>query len=67
MHIVERAKNLMMSAGSEWVMWLLIALSAMSIAVIIERVLALRTLKTDLSKLRRDLVAGLFEGGFTKA
>ena len=67
MHIVERAKNLMMSAGSEWVMWLLIALSAMSIAVIIERVLALRALKTDLSELRRDLVTGLFEGGFAKA
>lgn len=67
MHIVDRAKNLMMSTGSEWVMWLLIVLSALSIAVIIERVLALRALKTDLSKLRRDLVTDLFEGGFAKA
>jgi len=67
MHIVERAKNLMMNAGSEWVMWLLIVLSAVSIAIIVERVLALRTLKTDLTSLRRQLVDGLFEGGFAKA
>ncbi len=67
MHIVDRAKNLMMSTGSEWVMWLLITLSALSIAIIIERVLALRALKTDLSKLRRDLVTSLFDGGFAKA
>jgi biopolymer transport protein ExbB len=67
MHIVERAKLLMMSAGSEWVMWLLIGLSIASVAVIIERVLALRALRTDLSALRRDLVQGLQRGGFLEA
>jgi biopolymer transport protein ExbB len=67
MHIVDRTKNLMMNAGSAWVMWLLIALSAVSIVVIVERVLALRALNKDLTPLRRDLVNGLFEGGFAKA
>ena len=67
MHIVERAKNIMMSAGSAWVMWLLVALSVASVAIIFERLLALRSLKTDLSDLRRNLVDGLIEGGFTKA
>lgn len=67
MHIVERMKSLMMSAGSEWVMWLLIALSVASVAVIAERVLSLRSLRVDISLLRRSLVIGLREGGFEKA
>jgi biopolymer transport protein ExbB len=67
MHIVERTKNLMMNAGSEWVMWLLIVLSIASIAVIAERVLVLRSLRVDLERLRRDLVRGLRDGGFVKA
>ena len=67
MHIVERAKNIMMGAGAEWVMWLLIALSIASIAVILERVLALRSLRTDPTALRSALVHGLREGGFAKA
>jgi biopolymer transport protein ExbB len=67
MNIVERAKSVMMSAGSEWVMWLLIALSVASVAVIIERVLALRALRTDLARLRKDLVDSLRQGGFARA
>jgi len=67
MHIVERMKSLMMSAGSEWVMWLLIVLSIASVAVIAERVLSLRTLRVDVSILRKSLVLGLREGGFEKA
>jgi len=67
MHIVERMKSLMMSAGSEWILWLLIALSVASVAVILERVLVLRSLRVDLSSLREDLVAGLREGGFAEA
>jgi len=67
MHIVERTKNLMMNAGSEWVMWLLIALSIASIAIIAERLLVLRTLRVDLEQLRRDLVRGLRDGGFVQA
>jgi biopolymer transport protein ExbB len=67
MHIVERAKNVMMMAGAEWVMWLLIGLSVASVAVIIERVLALRALRSDPSRLRADLTKGLREGGFAQA
>jgi biopolymer transport protein ExbB len=67
MHIVERVKNLMMVTGAEWVMWLLIALSIASIAVILERTLSLRRVRIDLSALRRTLVDGLREGGFAKA
>ena len=54
----------MMAAGSEWIMWLLIGLSVASVAVIVERVLALRALGSDLSVMRRDLVKALREGGF---
>ena len=67
MHIVERTKNLMMDAGSEWIMWLLIALSVASIAVIAERLLVLRTLRVDVGTLRRELIHSLRTGGFTAA
>jgi biopolymer transport protein ExbB len=67
MHIVVRAKNIMMNTGSEWVMWLLVILSVASVAVIFERIIALRSLKTDLTGLRRNLTDGLIDGGFTKA
>jgi biopolymer transport protein ExbB len=67
MHIVERMKQLMMSAGSEWVMWLLIALSIASVAVIVERVLSLRALRTDIAGLRKRMVDGLRDGGFESA
>lgn len=67
MHIVERTKGLMLEAGSEWVMWLLIGLSIASIAVIVERILALRSLRVDLEKLRHELVHGLRQGGFGTA
>lgn len=67
MNIVERMKSLMMSTGSQWVMWVLIALSVASIAVIVERVITLRSLRVDVSLLRQKLVQGLREGGFEKA
>lgn len=67
MHIVERTKNLMTATGAEWVMWLLIALSVISIAVIIERILSLRSLRLDLSAVRRALIDGLHTGGFATA
>jgi biopolymer transport protein ExbB len=67
MHIVERTKGLMMSTGSEWIMWLLIALSVASMAVIVERWLVLRALRVDLDTLRKSLVRGLRDGGFSRA
>ncbi len=67
MHVVERTKALMMSTGSEWILWLLLALSAASIAVILERVYVLRSLGGDLAPLRAALRRGLREGGFARA
>ncbi|HMA91459.1 MAG TPA: MotA/TolQ/ExbB proton channel family protein [Polyangiaceae bacterium] len=67
MHIVERTKNLMMNAGSEWIMWLLILLSVASIAVIAERTIILRSLGGDIARLRRALVDALRDGGFSQA
>jgi biopolymer transport protein ExbB len=59
--------SLMKAAGAEWVLWLLIGLSIFSIAVIVERVLVLRSLRTDIAHLRRELVGALRDGGFKKA
>lgn len=67
MHIVERTKNLMMSTGSEWIMWVLILLSVASIAIIAERLIVLRQLTGDISALRQGLVKALREGGFAGA
>ncbi|HEY5956670.1 MAG TPA: MotA/TolQ/ExbB proton channel family protein, partial [Polyangiaceae bacterium] len=48
-------------------MWLLIALSVASIAIIAERLLVLRTLRVDLPEMRQALVRALREGGFGQA
>lgn len=67
MHLVDRAKDIMVSTGSEWVLWLLLALSIGSIAVTIERMLKLRSLRVDIDELRTKLNDALREGGFAKA
>ncbi len=67
MHLVERAKDIMVGTGSEWVLWLLLALSVASIAIIIERVLKLRALRVDIEELRTVLSGALRKGGFAEA
>jgi biopolymer transport protein ExbB len=67
MQIVERVKTLMVNTGAEWVMWLLIVLSVASVAIIVERVLSLRALRTDIALLRNRLVSALHDGGFEDA
>lgn len=67
MNLVDRAKDIMVSTGSEWVLWLLLVLSIASIAVIIERVLRLRALRVDLDDMRAKLNDALRIGGFVKA
>jgi biopolymer transport protein ExbB len=42
--------------GAEWVLWLLMALSVISVAVMIERVLFLRQRRIDLVRLERSVV-----------
>jgi len=67
MHLVDRAKDIMVSTGSEWVLWLLLVLSVASIAIIIERVLRLRALRVDIDDMRTKLSDALRQGGFAKA
>lgn len=67
MNLVERAKDLMVTTGAEWVLWLLLALSIGSIAIIIERMLKLRVLRVDMDEVRSVLSQALRQGGFEKA
>ena len=47
MRLTERLLNLTL-VGSEWVLWLLIALSVLSVAVMVERAIHLAGRKIDL-------------------
>ena len=67
MHLVERSKQLLLATGSEWVLWILVGLSAASLAIIVERVVALRKLRGDTDDLRAVLASALKEGGFARA
>lgn len=53
--------------GAEWVMWLLIALSALSIAVLVDRMLYFRGLKDDLGALGDTVNAKLRAGDMAGA
>jgi biopolymer transport protein ExbB len=67
MNIVERGKVLLIAGGSEWVLWLLVGASVVSLAVIIERAWQLLALRTDFDALRGDFVRALADGGFARA
>lgn len=62
MSTVEAIKNFFLHTGAAWVLWLLFALSFISIAVVIERVFVFRSKGADLKrladKLDRHLAAG---------
>jgi biopolymer transport protein ExbB len=66
MHIVEHARDLMLHTGAAWVLWLLVALSVLSIGVIVDRAIAFRILG-DLKLVRQALRDSLREGGFPRA
>jgi biopolymer transport protein ExbB/TolQ len=59
MNLVEWLKRVMVSAGAEWVMWLLIALSVVSVAIILERAWFFSSLRDDLAGLAKDLQTAL--------
>ncbi|HTJ81326.1 MAG TPA: MotA/TolQ/ExbB proton channel family protein [Polyangiaceae bacterium] len=59
MHLVDWLKRVMVSVGSEWVMWLMIGLSVGSVAIILERGWFYLSLRDDLGRLARDLQASL--------
>ncbi len=59
MNLVEWLKRVMVSTGSAWVMWLMIALSVISVAIILERAWFYNSLRDDLARLAKDLQSAL--------
>jgi len=62
MNLVEWLQRLMTNFGAGWVMWLLIALSVLSVAIMLERGWFYWSLRDDLAKLATDLRKLLREG-----
>jgi biopolymer transport protein ExbB len=67
MTTVEAIKNFFLQTGAAWVLWLLFALSFVSIAIVIERVVVFRTKGTDLKKLADALDKHLATGDLEAA
>lgn len=55
MNLVEWLQKLMTNFGAEWVMWLLIGLSVVSVAIMLERAWFYHSLNDDIERLARDL------------
>jgi biopolymer transport protein ExbB len=62
MQLVDWLLRVMLSTGPGWVMWLLIALSVVSVAIILERGWFYLTLRDDIGTLARDLQRTLDSG-----
>ena len=67
MSTVETIKNLFVTFGASWVLWLLFALSAGSIAIVIERWLYFRSKDDDVRALAAELDAHLSNGASAAA
>ena len=67
MGIVERGKSLLIASGSEWVLWVLVGLSVVSIAIIVERAVGLWRMRIDLATVRARVARALEQGGFVAA
>ena len=61
MNTVEWISAVMVRFGAEWVMWLMFALSGISVAIIVERAWFYRTMQDDLHRLARELRSSLLE------
>lgn len=59
MNLVEWLQRIMVGFGAEWVMWLMIGLSVVSVAIILERAWFFWSLRDDLVVLARDLRSSL--------
>jgi biopolymer transport protein ExbB len=55
MNLVEWLQRLMTNFGAEWVMWLLLGLSVVSVAIMLERAWFYHSLKDDTAKLASEL------------
>ncbi|HVT05819.1 MAG TPA: MotA/TolQ/ExbB proton channel family protein [Polyangia bacterium] len=64
MHLTQRILGFTL-LGSDWVLWLLVGLSLMSVTVMVERGLALRGTAGDVEELGRELVSRLHDGDLT--
>jgi biopolymer transport protein ExbB/TolQ len=67
MNVVMQTKQLMLSLGAAPIMWLMIALSIVSVAIIVERALYFRKVSDDFPALMAALTTHLFEGDVTGA
>ncbi len=67
MNIVEKSKAVMLAMGAAPVMWLMIVLSVLSVAVILERGYFFYSIRDDLEVLARDLAKSLRAGSFDEA
>lgn len=59
MKLVEWLQRIMVGFGAEWVMWLMIGLSVISVAIMLERAWFFWSLRDDLVTLARDLRTSL--------
>jgi biopolymer transport protein ExbB len=66
-NLVEHAKRLMTNFGASWVMWLLLFLSVVSVAVMLERGWFFYSLRDDLNSLQRSLNDYLRRGEVAEA
>jgi len=53
--MIERVKNAMVGAGASWVLWLMLVLSVVSLAVMLERAWLYWSIRDDLTALMREL------------
>jgi biopolymer transport protein ExbB len=60
--MIERLKSAMVGAGAGWVLWLMLVLSVISLAVMLERAWLFWTLRDDVEALMRDLGRFLRDG-----
>jgi biopolymer transport protein ExbB len=66
-NLVEHAKRLMTNFGASWVMWLLLALSVVSVAIMLERGWFFYSLRDDLAALARSFGDYLRRGEVAEA
>jgi len=62
MNVVDWVYKVLVGTGSGWVMWVLIGLSVISVAIILERAWFFVSLHDDIAKLSNDLQASLNQG-----
>src|SRR5258708_20141919 len=53
--MIERVKSAMVGAGAGWVLWLMLALSVVSLAIMLERAWLFWSLRDDVGGLMREL------------